>query len=225
METETADRPLPCSVVVERPEGLDAIYRTDVNLCAWRRTLEPTLAAWLAEVRDAVDFAADATLDALCPDAGPLVAELPPSPERAALADDIALVTRTYARLMGAARVDVSLATVARDMCRKFHADYIGVRLLCTYSGPGTEWVDDAWVQRRAADPEESFDHANRALVPDLSRVRALGEGDVGLLKGHAWPGNAGRGVIHRSAPVEARGLRRLVLKIDVRRPRAHDHG
>jgi len=111
-----------------------------------------------------------------------------------------------------------------RDMCRKFHADYIGVRLLCTYSGPGTEWVDDAYVNRRTAlDPDSSLADANRALVPDPTRVRSLGEGDVALLKGHAYPGNEGRGVVHRSAPVEARGLRRIVLKIDARRPGADD--
>lgn len=225
MHPETAAAPLPHSVVVDHEEALDVIYCDDVNLCVWRRALDPALPAWLARVRDAVDFAADVTLDGLRPDASALVAELPPSPERDALQRDVELVARRYARLMGAARVDASLATVARDMCRRFHADYVGVRLLCTYSGPGTEWVDDAWVRRRPADPGESFDDANRAIVPDPSRVRSLGEGEVGLLKGHSWPGNEGRGVVHRSAPVEALGLRRLVLKIDVRRPGAHDHG
>ena len=213
------------SVIVDQPDGLDAIHRADVNLCVWRRALDPSFAAWLATVRDAVDSAADATLDGLFPDASALVAAFPRGAGRDALKRDLEDVARRYARVMGASRVDASLATVARDMCRKFHADYIGVRLLCTYSGPGTEWVDDAYVNRVAApDPEQAVVDANRALVPDFTRVRALGAGDVGLFKGHAYPGNEGRGVIHRSAPVEARGLRRVVLKIDVRRPGEHDH-
>lgn len=208
------------SVFVDEPDGLGAIHRPDVNLCVWRRALDPSFVAWLAAARDAVSAAADATLDGLFPDASGLVADFPPGAGRDALRRDVEDVARRYARVMGVAHVDASLATVARDMCRKFHADYIGVRLLCTYSGPGTEWVDDAYVNRSAVlDPERPLSSANRALVPDLRRVQALAAGDVGLLKGHAYPGNDGRGVVHRSAPVEARGLRRVVLKIDVKRP------
>ncbi len=215
--------PRPSARLVDDPDGLDVIHRPEVNLCVWRRRLDPALAAWLARVRDTVDHAADVTLDGLFPDARALVKGLPAGPERDALQRDVEAVARRYARVMGVARVDVSLASVARDMCRKFHADYIGVRLLCTYSGPGTEWVEEGDVRRGvAADPEQPVAEANRALVPDLSRVRSLGEGEVGLLKGHAYPGNEGRGVVHRSAPIEAAGLRRLVLKIDVRRPGAH---
>jgi hypothetical protein len=213
------------SVIVDEPDGLVAIHRPDVNLCVWRRPLDPGFAAWLAAVRDAVDTAVEVTLDGLFPDASRLVAGFPAGAGRDALKRDVEEVARRYARVMGVARVDASLATVSRDMCRKFHADYIGVRLLCTYSGPGTEWVDDAFVNRAAPlDPDQAFTDANRALVPDLRHVRALGAGDVGLLKGHAWPGNDGHGVVHRSAPVEALGLRRVVLKLDVRRPGAHDH-
>jgi len=216
---------VPHGIVVDDPDALEVILRRDVNLCVWSRSLAPALSTWLLRVRDSVACAAEERLYTLAPDASRLVRDLPMGAERELLRLDLEALVRRYGRIVGEAWVDVSLATVARDMCRRFHADYVGIRLLCTYSGPGTEWVDDAWVCRRRAVAEESFTDANRALVPDPSRIRSLGEGHVGLLKGHAWPGNEGLGVIHRSPPIEHLGVRRLVLKIDARKPGAHSDG
>jgi glutathione S-transferase len=42
------------------------------------------------------------------------------------------------------ARVKACFGATTTNACRKFHADYVGLRILCTYAGPGTDGVDEA---------------------------------------------------------------------------------
>ncbi|MEF8706149.1 MAG: DUF1826 domain-containing protein [Candidatus Accumulibacter sp. UW27] len=41
------------------------------------------------------------------------------------------------------------LDVVRQAMCPRLHVDRVGIRLLCTYRCPGTEWVESAAVDRR----------------------------------------------------------------------------
>jgi hypothetical protein len=95
------------------------------------------------------------------------------------------------------------------DACHLFHRDFVGIRMLCTYLGPGTEWVPEAFVDRAGLGRED-----NGKVVLDFSQVRRCGTGDVVLLKGESYPGNEGRGVIHRSPAIECCGETRVVLRI-----------
>jgi hypothetical protein len=123
------------------------------------------------------------------------------------------LVGRFFA-LSRAETVRAELAVVAHDKCRKFHADYVGLRLLCTYAGPGTEWVEEAAVDRAALDHAEVCVDTCNARVVRGALVHRCAPFDVLVLKGHHWPGNDGFGAVHRSPPVEAAGARRLVLTL-----------
>ncbi|WP_114375143.1 DUF1826 domain-containing protein [Elioraea thermophila] len=137
-----------------------------------------------------------------------LVADLPPDPcARTRLATDIARLARLFAALLGTTAVRGRLEAIDSPACRLFHADHVGLRLLCTYAGAGTEWVPDAAVDRaRFGD--------NRAALRDPAAVRRLPRFAVAILKGHAWPGNAGRGVVHRS-PDASPDRPRLLLCLD----------
>ncbi|WP_280109885.1 DUF1826 domain-containing protein [Azospirillum sp. B506] len=42
-----------------------------------------------------------------------------------------------------------------------------------------------------------------------------MSAGDVALLKGEGWPGNRGRGLVHRSPPAAPSGAPRLLLCLD----------
>ncbi len=137
-----------------------------------------------------------------------LVADLPLEPcARTRLATDIARLGRLFAALLGTTAVHGRLEAIDGPACRLFHADHVGLRLLCTYAGAGTEWVPDEAVDRaRLGD--------NRAAVRDPAAVRRLPRFAVAILKGHAWRGNAGRGIVHRSP--DASPLRpRLLLCLD----------
>lgn len=137
-----------------------------------------------------------------------LVAGLPLNPcARTRLATDIARLARLFAALLGANAVHGRLEAIDGNACRLFHADHVGLRLLCTYAGPGTEWVPDAAVDRTKLG-------TNAAAVPNRAAVRHVPRFAVALLKGEAWPGNAGRGVVHRS-PEASAARPRLLLCLD----------
>ena len=78
-----------------------------------------------------------------------------------------------------------------RQTCPKFHCDYVVVRLITTYAGPGTEYV----------------------RADSAGAIRRAGPGSLVLLKGRRHPTHADT-VHHRSPPVAA-GARRLVVAMD----------
>jgi Protein of unknown function (DUF1826) len=144
-----------------------------------------------------------------------MVSALPASAERDAFADDLSALVARFAALCGVKRPHAHLEVLEDDGCRRFHCDYIGLRLLTTYFGPGTEWLPDSAVVREALAPSEvPPDEANDAIVRDRAGIRRASAGDVIVLKGEGWPGNAGRGAVHRSPSVAAAGGRRLVFKL-----------
>jgi hypothetical protein len=114
--------------------------------------------------------------------------------------------------------VRVRFDVVRTDSCRKFHQDYVALRLLVTYAGAGTEWVDDGDVVRsELGRVDVPLGEANARIVPDCRAIRRASAGDVLVLKGASFPRNEHRGAVHRSPPIEtAPGHARLVLRIDV---------
>lgn len=196
---------------VDSCEGLFLILRDDVNLVVWRRGRPP-------EISEIVNAAPDGrTLiledqplylryNSLTADVHSLLAGLPAG----GLADDIEMLASAYMRISGLGAARPRLERVETDSCRLFHTDTVGLRLICSYAGPGTEWLPDADVARAALGKG-----VNAAICPDMSALRSISTGDVAVMKGEAWPGNAGRGLVHRSPPIAGTGLRRLVFTLD----------
>ena len=71
-------------------------------------------------------------------------------------------------------------ATVQSDMCRRFHTDMNDLRLLCKYCGPGTLWLDEGNVNRKALTALEP----NERIVVDEYKIKQASTGDVLVLKG-----------------------------------------
>ncbi|HEU4534011.1 MAG TPA: DUF1826 domain-containing protein [Polyangiaceae bacterium] len=197
------------------PEVLLEARRPGVNVVVWRRPLGAWLGRRLEPLCRGLGVAFDGPTSARRPDAERLVSALPPSPARDALADDLCALVERFAALSGVERPHAHLEALDDDGCRRFHCDYVGLRLLTTYFGPGTEWLPDDAVDREALAPSElPPDEANAAIVLDRASVRRARPGDVIVLKGEGWPGNAGRGAVHRSPALAADGGRRLVFKL-----------
>ncbi|GHG94669.1 hypothetical protein GCM10012319_57790 [Comamonas sp. KCTC 72670] len=133
---------------------------------------------------------------------------LPQGPLFEAWLEDVHFLARLYVDLFGVAELGVRLHIIGGDMCPRFHVDRVGVRLLCTYAGPATEWLENVHVVRGAL-----------GATGDVTRpgapVRALERFDVALLKGESWPGNQGNGAVHRSPAIAGSGRRRLFLSIE----------
>jgi hypothetical protein len=199
--------------VVADAGKLSAINRASVDLCIWRRQLSSALSGWLDEVAASHDVALDVRgVRASSFDFEPTLRALPPGPQREAWADDLSQVLRRYAEVIGDEPLRVQLATIDSCKCPRFHVDNVGVRLLCTYAGAGTEWISESSVDREHLRRCDAMHAPTRAggTVEQLERF------DVALMKGSAFEGNGRFGTVHRSPDVS--GAPRLVLTVDTLR-------
>ncbi|KAL6762093.1 hypothetical protein V8C86DRAFT_2524902 [Haematococcus lacustris] len=131
-----------------------------------------------------------------------------------ALHEDVCQLVSSYAEVVQVPHVNVKLEVLHATPCPRWHADHVTARLLVTYLGPGTEFVENRFVKRRwslaSGQVDPSVGHV------DAQAAQQAGEGDILLLKGHAWPGSLGLGAVHRSPhATEAIDNVRLLLTVD----------
>ena len=129
---------------------------------------------------------------------GEIRAVLPQLP--GSLSAAIADLACAFASLMRCRTVRVRVEGITGNACRKVHADYTDVRLICTLAGPGTDYTP-------GDDP-----------AAPLQRIPT---GAVALFKGREF-GRGHAACLHRSPPIEGSGERRLVLVIDTAERHAH---
>ena len=207
----------PETVRVADVAGLSRLYSDPVSVTVWERSLDAGLATWLEGLREthpvdvvrAIDRrkeSAESVLDVL---AGRLA-----GPWFEAWRSDVAMVVGLCADLFESDVVGVRLSTVTAH-CQRFHVDRITARLMTTYAGAGTEWVDHGSAVRSLLGHAEVEGDPNLAIVPNPSAIQRMRAGDVGVFKGDAWPGREGRGVVHRSPPFPAGGAPRLLLTVE----------
>ncbi|MDX6765968.1 MAG: DUF1826 domain-containing protein [Candidatus Methylacidiphilales bacterium] len=135
---------------------------------------------------------------------------------RPTIAPDVLCLAELYAVLLGCEAIGLRYEVVDGAMCPGFHVDRTGIRLLCTYRGPGTQWIDDCHADRSKLGPGSGGlpDHLSGLFGPG-TQVQEAAVGDVVLLKGSLWQGNAGRGAIHRSPAVDPDQAPRILVAMD----------
>ena len=187
-------------------EGLAAINKPNIGLVIWRRALPLCLQTWLDR------------MDASClPDLRVLVQPsdlrravepqldhcgMPPGDMRDLLIGDVDDLVSAFAGIARSDLVDVRLKRISNDACWKFHRDYVEARLLTTYRGPATEWVQPIHAERAL--------HAQKLFKGPLEHIRS---NDVAFFKGNsAGPGS---GIVHRSPPIAGTGCTRLLLSLN----------
>jgi hypothetical protein len=124
---------------------------------------------------------------------------------------DIADRLTVFQQITNGTTFKLLLATVNTIMCKRFHADVNDIRLLCTYSGPGTLWLANEYVNREAL---QTF-RPNEEIVIKDSAIRQVPTGAVALLKGAVYPNIQTQPVVHRSPTIAESGTKRLLLRID----------
>jgi hypothetical protein len=208
------EAPRTTHALVRRDEELAAILAPEINACQRARPLPTGQRRALEAACGAIPFERSVVGASGAAVARALVAPLRRGGARAWLEADVAGLVDRYRALVGARAAEASLELLTTDACRKYHRDNVGIRLLCTYFGPGTEWAPWAALVH----PDLPDDETPRGPDGIFVRREALAQAaaaDVLLLKGRRFPGNARNGVVHRSPPIEATGARRLVLRID----------
>ena len=189
---------------------LDSVNHLGVELAAWQRDPDPAWAVWLESLPldawpvcrlELTPEDADAAIDAGFDACG-----TPGCAARDALARDVAFVVTLFAGLTQARRVRLRLDRVTGDACRRWHRDCVPLRLICTYRGPGTQWVPPANGADVLSRPDD-----------DTPQALAFQAADVALFKGCGWPGQAhDGGIVHRSPRMAGTGMARLVLVLDL---------
>lgn len=128
------------------------------------------------------------------------------------LQGDIVFLSELLRDLTGADRIGVRLMRLLKPACPNLHFDRVGLRLVTTYSGPGTEYLPDRWAK---GDPRSSANLSGRKLLGSVHEtVRTSCAGDVLFLKGTLWEGNEEHGAVHRS-PAFPSSEPRVVTTLD----------
>lgn len=184
--------------IAGNPQNLDAILDQGVAIAIWERQPPLCLSELKLDGIINIRFTAEisglaAMLNGALDDAGH---------QRGAARDilhsDVLALANRFAWIMQSECVEIRLEHVTTNACRKFHTDYVTARLITTYIGQGTQWLDD--------------DQAADCSCGDPHNIQQMRTGDVALFKGRLWSTCA---AIHRSPPIEGTGEERLVLVIN----------
>jgi hypothetical protein len=200
---------------------LPQIYNQDTNIVIWQRDLEQTLtnavntlitanALKPLELAVSPDDAFDQLIKALKPEDNN-------RDEIKALCEDITLLVEMFCCLFDLKHAGLRLKILDKPMCPRFHVDKIPCRLVTTYQGVATQWLNHSDVNRsklgtgNLGKPDEES-----GLIKSLNNINQLTEGDVALLKGEYWDENEGAGLVHRSPPLAGtNSAPRLLLTLD----------
>ena len=198
-----ADSTIDVIHTVAARDELSAILEPATELVIWERSLPAHFCAWLEKL-------APSQLPKLrvlvCPTNLRRVMEqhldacgMATGDMRGLLISDIEGLILTYASITESSLVDVRLERISHNACWRFHRDVVEARLLTTYRGLTTEWVQPKNAER-ALSEQERFDGPIEKLAPN----------EVAIFKGSS--AGSGRGIVHRSPPIEGTGCTRLLL-------------
>lgn len=207
------DADSPHTAVCNSLGGLVRIFEPGVQIAWFERTPVRAIEDYL---QAAVNGFGSGRSRVVRPDDDLSGLELPDHPGRETLLSEIGWLTRVYTDLLGCPSAALRIEVLDRPMCPRFHVDRTGIRLVCTWRGPGTEWLHDGWADRsRLGSGSRGLADAESGLMLPGAEVKGIPTFAIGLLKGSLWQGNAGHGAIHRSPQLAASEAPRVMLSLD----------
>jgi hypothetical protein len=200
---------------VNHPD-LAMIHDHDCNLVVWQRGAAPELRVYASETLAGLTMKRECVVAVDELDRSGIFSDLPEGWGLTAFRADVARLAELYRQVTGWERIRVKLEAFGGNHCERFHVDHVQLRLICSYAGPGTEWLEERDVDRSLLTTNAVISGGDY-LSPARpgARPRRLDTFDVALMKGERWPGNQGRGLVHRSPTIHNSGTRRVLLKID----------
>lgn len=200
-------------IIGDHPDVLRQTVNPGVNLCLWQRPAQPSVSGELLplQAHHLPDVRCRTSPETFDDDVSTLLQRQ--GLDASAFShwrSDLRQLADLFFSVSEGRDVTLRLETTDEDGCPRFHVDRTHLRLLCTYRGPGTQWLADAQVDRAA--------QRNGAVNEDIIRTGEPGQFEsfwVGILKGDAYPGNAGHGLVHRSPPIAGSGQTRVLFCLD----------
>lgn len=199
------------AVRVERLEDLNRIHDPHVNLVLLGRDPGPRFVADIEGSRWPDEFQMQVQSDdseALSRHGWSRVLNFLKGPLREDLIDDILWLMGGFSKLTEKP-FRVSVQVIHDVMCPAFHADSYGFRLITSYRGPGTEWVENDNVNWPNV---TSRDYNQRIL--DAGAVRRVPTRHIALMQGDMESARV-PGLVHRSPAHTRDAASRIVLRMD----------
>ena len=188
--------------------GLASIQKPATELVIWERSLPAHFQTWIdrLDATSLPDIRILVKPEELCPALTPLLDRcgLTECNMRNLLVRDINELVANFSEITQSEDVDVRLQRIDNDACWKFHRDTVETRLITTYRGPTTEWVQHAYSEQAIQEQRE--------FNGPLERLK---DGDVAIFKGNC--SSPDRGIVHRSPPISSTGVTRLLLCLNKR--------
>ncbi len=206
------------AVLSNELSALTKIYQSDVNMCIVSREMSASVEAFIAQLLaveqdiNLTQIMSIATLD---------IKTLLPSYLHFEGYDDfcadVAHLIDVFSHLFELEHVGLRLSVLDKAMCPKFHVDHVPCRLISTYGGIGTQWLEDVFVDRRklGSGSDGLSDEVSGLIVADLAVISTMPTYAIGLFKGSKWEGNELHGAVHRSPKLLENAPRRLLLTLD----------
>mgnify|MGYP002023516654 CR=1 FL=1 len=206
---DLAIQPFPAKRTVsgDTPDVLRAVLQPDVAMAVWQRDGRAAPASWVGQLPDrnlphgrvlVTCEEAPIAIRRMLADAGVAIDR-----DACGFIADVCRIVRLFSDIAGENCVDLRLETIAGDACWKFHRDWVPLRLLCTYRGPGTQYVPPC--------------HAHEALSAQGDYRGPLLQ--MPLMSPAIFRGarsEPGGGVVHRSPPIAGQGVSRLLLCLNL---------
>jgi Protein of unknown function (DUF1826) len=213
--------PHPRAIETDNLADLTLIYEPDVNLCVARRRITPGISSFVSRLllasqpieRELIFGSENPAVENLLPD------DLQALPGAEAWLVDVEFLIGVFRDLFDSDHLGLRLRSLDKAMCPRFHVDRIPVRMICTYGGPGTQWLPEMAVNREklgsgaCGQPDET---SGLILDSDSATIQSIPSFAIALLKGELWEGNEGRGAVHRSPQPTLQAPRRLLLTLDL---------
>ncbi len=192
--------------------ALDAILLPHIELAIWSRQtptdVQAALLQWAKTASGPVQWRWPAPNAAWME----LLAALPPA-VATWLEADVHRLVHDMSRWSQRRQLTVVLGPIAHDHCTRFHVDWLPLRLLCTYVGPGTQWIANADVCREALPLPIGPQGHQAGLLQSDGAIQVASAGEVLVAKGHGHPHQVS-GLVHRSPRVADPSTPRVVLII-----------
>lgn len=200
-EAEPEDQAAFCEGLAD----LAQIYAEDVNVCVHAREANADLRAAARELAALGADQARTLVSPVNPDWRDLLSSRLGAQARDPLVAELNFLTWLTADLLlddiqaaADAEIGVRLSVADGPQCPRFHVDRVHARVVTTWLGVGTEWLENGDCDRRWLGTPGTTD-AESGLILHPARIGQAPEQAIVVLKGEAWPGFAGRGAVHRS--------------------------
>lgn len=187
------------AAVSDHPSVFERLFDDAVTVCVWNRPPDPILVSYLEDSVRSGSWKRKAQIEAAGPRFDELLAGFDADVGRVRWITELTALVDLFATLTDAQTIGLRVTATARATCPRFHADQVGLRLLCSWLGEGTEWLAEEDVSRGALGLQQPSVGSTTGVLRPGGVVRQMPAFAVGAFKGDLWPGNGGRGAVHRS--------------------------